>query len=120
MNEAATAETAKNVSPPRDGESPPEASVSEKARELKRTAASRSLELRKAAARRILLEQQQRQHAREKADLLSELADANWAEIRAKLESLHAEAEEYIRENPTKAVLGAAGVGFVLGMLMRR
>ncbi|MDB4714311.1 hypothetical protein OAF14_04250 [Akkermansiaceae bacterium] len=28
--------------------------------------------------------------------------------------------EDYVRENPTKAVLAAAGAGFVLGLLIRR
>ena len=28
--------------------------------------------------------------------------------------------EDYVRENPTKAILAAAGAGFVLGLLIRR
>ena len=31
-----------------------------------------------------------------------------------------ADAEQYVRENPTKAVVTALGIGFVLGMIFRR
>jgi len=30
------------------------------------------------------------------------------------------DAEQYVRENPTKAVVTALGIGFVLGMIFRR
>ncbi len=33
---------------------------------------------------------------------------------------IHGSAEEYVRENPTKCVLGAFGVGVVIGLIIRR
>jgi ElaB/YqjD/DUF883 family membrane-anchored ribosome-binding protein len=41
-------------------------------------------------------------------------------QAREKLSQLREEGENYIRENPTKAIVGALGVGFVIGLLMRR
>ena len=33
---------------------------------------------------------------------------------------MHGSAEDYVRENPTKCVLGALGVGVVIGLIIRR
>lgn len=51
---------------------------------------------------------------------MSENARAAWADARVRLREFHREAEIYARANPTKAVLGAVGVGFVLGVLLKR
>ncbi len=37
--------------------------------------------------------------------------------IRQRIEELHSEAEDYVRENPTQSVLSAAAVGFVFHLL---
>ena len=52
-------------------------------------------------------------------------ADGNTAtpamdELRVKMKELHREGEAWARENPTAAMLAAAGAGFVLGLLLKR
>ncbi len=37
-----------------------------------------------------------------------------------RIRSFHDDSKQYVRENPTKAVLTALGVGFVLGFIFRR
>src|SRR5260370_39158667 len=81
-------------------------------------------------------------HARKAAENLRDAAGAiageyqgkaeqAWNEARGKAEQAlgdartHArtfqdDAEEYVRENPTKAIFTALGVGFVLGLIFRR
>ncbi len=70
-------------------------------------------------------------HARKAAEDLKSAAGAVAEEYRGKAEEVWDEAkdrvrtfqedgEQYIRENPTKAVFVALGVGFVLGLIFRR
>jgi len=37
-----------------------------------------------------------------------------------RVRSFHCDSKQYVRENPTKAVFTALGVGFVLGLIFRR
>ena len=37
-----------------------------------------------------------------------------------KAKELHVTAEDYIRQNPTKCVLSALGLGFLIGLIVRR
>ncbi len=57
-------------------------------------------------------------HARKAAEDLRGAAGALAEEYRGKAEE--AETEQYVRENPTKAVFTALGIGFVLGLIFRR
>jgi ElaB/YqjD/DUF883 family membrane-anchored ribosome-binding protein len=57
-----------------------------------------------------------REAAREIGERVGSMAD----ELRAKAKGWQGDVEHYIRENPTKSVLTAAGLGFVLGMIFRR
>jgi ElaB/YqjD/DUF883 family membrane-anchored ribosome-binding protein len=41
-------------------------------------------------------------------------------EARVKVRTLRDDGEQYIRENPTRAVFTALGVGFLLGLIFRR
>src|SRR5213080_3220173 len=81
-------------------------------------------------------------HARKAAEDLREAAGAIAGEYRGKAEqawtdargkdeqalgdartrarTFQDDAEEYVRENPTKAIFTALGVGFVLGLIFRR
>lgn len=58
--------------------------------------------------------------ATEKAQQARETAQHQWDETRVKAKEIHVTAEDYIRQNPTKAVLGALGVGFLIGLITRR
>ena len=43
-----------------------------------------------------------------------------WDDARRRVRSFQDESKQYVRENPTKAVFTALGVGFVLGLIFRR
>lgn len=58
--------------------------------------------------------------AGEKASHVKEAAQQQWDETRVKAKEIHVTAEDYIRQNPTKTVLGALGVGFLIGLIVRR
>jgi len=69
--------------------------------------------------------------AEAKAAELRATAEAKTAELRGKAEhaysearnraqSIRGESEQWVRENPTRAVLTAIGVGFVLGLMFRK
>ena len=70
-------------------------------------------------------------HARKATKELRSSAGAMVDEYRGRVEEIRDEAldrirsfqddsKQYVRENPTKAVLTALGVGFVLGLIYRR
>jgi len=69
--------------------------------------------------------------AEAKAKELRGIAEAKAAEYRGKAEQAYGEArdraktfreegEEYVRENPARAVLTALGIGFIVGLIFRR
>jgi len=47
-------------------------------------------------------------------------AEQAWGGARDRARTLQEDSEQYVRENPTKAVLTALGIGFVLGLIFRR
>jgi len=47
-------------------------------------------------------------------------AETIWDDARRRVRSFQDDSKQYVRDNPTKAVLTALGVGFVLGMIFRR
>jgi ElaB/YqjD/DUF883 family membrane-anchored ribosome-binding protein len=47
-------------------------------------------------------------------------AEEVWDDALHRVRSFHDGSEQYVRENPTKAVFSALGVGFVLGLILRR
>jgi len=47
-------------------------------------------------------------------------AEQVWDDARDRARTFQDDAEQYVRENPTKAVVTALGIGFVLGMIFRR
>ncbi|MDP4625387.1 MAG: hypothetical protein NWT08_09650 [Akkermansiaceae bacterium] len=57
--------------------------------------------------------------ATEKSQQAKENAQKQWDDTRVKAKEIHVTAEDYIRQNPTKAVLGALGVGFLIGLIAR-
>ncbi len=76
----------------------------EKAQEFKTTAEIKAKEISVAA--------------QEKAQEFKTVATEKAEDIKVKACNIHETGEEYIKENPTKAVLIAAGIGFVLGALI--
>lgn len=80
--------------------------ATEKAQALKATATEKATVLRQAAE--------------EKATHLRSVADEQWHQTRDRAKDIHVTAEDYIRENPTKCVLGALGIGFLIGLISRR
>jgi ElaB/YqjD/DUF883 family membrane-anchored ribosome-binding protein len=47
-------------------------------------------------------------------------AEQVWEDARERARTFQEDGEQYIRENPTKAVFTALGIGFVLGLIFRR
>src|SRR2546423_49453 len=47
-------------------------------------------------------------------------AEGIWDDARHRVRSFRDNSEQYVRENPTKAVFTALGVGLVLGLIFRR
>jgi len=47
-------------------------------------------------------------------------AEQAWDDARDRARIFHEDSEQYVRENPTKAVFAALGIGVVLGMIFRR
>jgi len=80
--------------------------ATEKASQLKVTAAEKADEL--------------KQSATERAHRLQESAAEQWRDTRDKTMELHVTAEDYIRQNPTKCVVGALGLGLLIGLIVRR
>jgi len=97
------------------------ASALKAAEELRSAAAQKASELRGAAEQRA---QQWKQSAaadiKEKADEFRQYAGDTFEEARARCADLRVEAEKFAREKPVQALATAFGIGFVLGLLMRR
>jgi ElaB/YqjD/DUF883 family membrane-anchored ribosome-binding protein len=47
-------------------------------------------------------------------------AEQAWGDARSRVRTFQDDAEQYVRENPTKAIFTALGIGFVLGLVFRR
>ncbi len=58
--------------------------------------------------------------AEAKAQELRGQAEKVYGDYRTRARTLREDGEQYVRENPTKAVCTALGVGFVLGLIFRR
>lgn len=89
----------------------------EKAKELKQVAEAKALKLRETATAKAAAF---KDAASKQADHLKQSATEQWETTRVRAKEIHGTAEDYIRENPTKCVLGALGVGFIAGLIMRR
>ena len=46
--------------------------------------------------------------------------EQSWDEAKVRVRTWQQEGEEYVRENPMRAIFAALGVGFVLGIMIRR
>lgn len=61
-----------------------------------------------------------KENATVQAKHLQATASEQWDGTRVKAKEIHITAEDYIRQHPTKCVLGALGIGFLVGLLVRR
>ena len=50
----------------------------------------------------------------------SETAEQAWDDAKERVRTFKEDADEYVRKNPTKAVLAALAIGFVLGLITIR
>ncbi|MDB2673498.1 hypothetical protein N9Y81_00940 [Akkermansiaceae bacterium] len=91
--------------------------AAQKASQLRDFAGDKANDLKSVATEKI---EAIREGAGETAGQLRGVASDQWEDTREKARELHVTMEDYVRENPTKAVLAAAGAGFVLGLLIRR
>ena len=92
-------------------------SAEERAQLLKESAAEKAQQFRDFAEKKA---SKFADAAGEKASQFKDVAGEHWEGTRVKAREVHTDLEEYIRENPSKAVLVAAGVGFLLGLIVRR
>lgn len=88
-----------------------------KAAELKARAVEGAHHLKEAASEKA---HQFKEVATQRAAQLKSSAETQWHDTRDKAKELHVTAEDYVRQNPTKAILGAIGVGFLVGLVVRR
>lgn len=91
--------------------------ASQKAAQLRDYAGEKAQTLKSAANDKI---EAIREGAEETALHFKGAATEQWQDTRVKAREFHTSLEDYVRENPTKAVLSAVGAGFVLGLLIRR
>ncbi len=55
-----------------------------------------------------------------KAEELRGKAETAWGDAKVKARTFQEDGEEYVRENPTRAVLMGLGAGFILGLVLRK
>ena len=91
--------------------------AAETAHHLKETAVEKAQAIKQAATERA---QVLRETAQQRAAQIRHVADEQWVQTRDKARELHVSAEDYIRQHPTKCVLGALGIGFLIGLMSRR
>ncbi|MEO1857242.1 MAG: hypothetical protein ABGY95_07765 [Rubritalea sp.] len=61
-----------------------------------------------------------REDAGNRATIVKQAATEKYEQSKAKAKDVHATSEDYVRQHPTKCVLGAFGVGLLIGLLARR
>ena len=102
---------------------PEEASESAKehaksaADDFKAAATAKAQEIRRAAEKKA---EELRQAAEQKAREFSGVAGTAWTDARSKAHTWQTRGESYVRENPTKAIFIALGLGFFVGLMFRK
>jgi ElaB/YqjD/DUF883 family membrane-anchored ribosome-binding protein len=84
---------------------------------LKEAASAKVEDIRQAAGQKA---DELRSAAQDKAQELRGRAESAWSVFSSKGKGWQAEGEAYVRDNPTKAVLIAFGLGLLLGFLSRK
>ncbi len=88
-----------------------------KAQQLKQTAVDKAQQFREFAGSKA---NEIKETAGVKAQQFKEAAGEQLQHSRVKAREVHADAEEYVRQHPTKSVLTALGAGIVIGLILRR
>jgi len=87
------------------------------AEDFKAAATAKAEEIRRAAEQKA---EELRHAAEDKAREFRGAAETAWTDARSKAKTWQTDGESYIRENPTKAILAALGLGFLLGLMFRK
>lgn len=87
------------------------------AQQFREAAMEKAQTLRETATERT---QRLRESATERAGQFKTVADDQWRDTRDKAKEWQITSEDYIRQHPTKCVLGALGIGFLVGLITRR
>ncbi len=85
--------------------------------DFKAAAAAKAAEIRRVAEKKA---EELRQLAQAKAQEFSGAAGSAWTDARSRAKDWHSGTETYVRENPTKAILIALGLGFLFGLMFRK
>jgi ElaB/YqjD/DUF883 family membrane-anchored ribosome-binding protein len=93
------------------------AQVQHAAGDLRAAAAATARDLRSTAENKANELRDRAQHAYGDA---RERVETVYGEARERARTLQEDGEQYVRENPMRAVLTALGAGFVLGLIFRR
>jgi ElaB/YqjD/DUF883 family membrane-anchored ribosome-binding protein len=83
----------------------------------KETASAKVEDIRQAAGQKA---DELRSVAQDKAQEFRGTAETAWSDVRSKAKGWQVKGEAYVRDNPTKAVLFAFGLGLLLGFLLRK
>ena len=84
---------------------------------IKEAASAKVEDMRQAAGQKA---EELREAAQGKAQELRGAAESAWSDAGSQAKNWQAEGEAYVRDNPTKAILIALGVGVLLGLLFRK
>lgn len=87
------------------------------AEELRAAAGAKAQQLKDVAEQKA---EHFRDVATERTEQFRGYAEQSWQDARDRAYDWKSEGEKFVRDNPTKAVLYAMGVGFVVGLILRR
>jgi len=93
------------------------AAASEKAQQLRSAATAKAEHLRESASS---TGHRLKSAAIDGKDRISHLTEEKIGITKERAKQYHQSGEQYVRDNPTKAICTALGVGFVIGLLFRR
>ena len=85
--------------------------------DFKAAASAKAEEIRKAAEKKA---EEIRQAAQSKAREFSGAAGSAWTDAQSKAKTWQTKGEAFVRENPTKSIFVALGLGFFVGLMFRK
>lgn len=92
------------------------AAASQKAEEIKESAKEQAAKLRGKAEETA---QDFKETASDTVNQFRDYADENWSDAKVRFDDYKEEGERYVRQNPSKAILMAVGLGFIIGRILR-